>query len=268
MRCPRRRSRQNASQDWFSRRRGGQDARERKDNGWRSNLSEAEVPRGVKVTSGPRSGRQPPRQMRDALQGHRVNKRTQGASEDQRKTVSTLLVPFTVESQLQKLVQQAEDTFSGMLRCPRVRVVEQGGDSLIKLLGRNNPWTSKWACTDKDCMVCKSRTWIQFQAKEARKAGGSLPNELVAETSTQCRREGTNYCVQCLPCLNQGRQVLYRGESSRSSRQRGAKHERDLRTGTTMTMAFDKWTKHGQGLWPWPWMQEQHMARVTYHDPE
>ena len=110
--------------------------------------------------------------------------------------------------------------------------MEHGGDCLINLLGRNDPWASKRACTDSECVVCKSRSWIQSQTREAKKKGESLPKELITDTLTQCRHEGTNYCVQCLPCLKQGRQVLYRGESSRSSRQRGAEHERDLRTGT------------------------------------
>ena len=62
----RRRARQNASQDWFSRKRGGQDARDRKDNGWRSRQLKPEAPEDarVKVTSGPRSRRQLPQQKR------------------------------------------------------------------------------------------------------------------------------------------------------------------------------------------------------------
>ena len=141
-----------------------------------------------------------------------------------RKTISTLLVPFSIGSELQIAVQKAEDAFSGLLGAPRVRVVEKGGDTLINLLGRNDPWASKDRCPDPACTVCNSRPWLQQQKKEAMKGGQKLPKELVKETSTLCTREAANYCLQCLPCLHLGRQATYRGETSRSVRQCGEKH--------------------------------------------
>ena len=49
-----------------------------------------------------------------------------------------------------------------------------------------------------------------------------------------CRREGVVYSLQCLSCLSQGVDSQYKGESSRSGRQRMAEHQRQpLRVGST-----------------------------------
>ena len=222
----RRRSKASASQDWFSRRRGGKEETLKKDNSWR--IKEQQQQGAEPKVGGAR---------------HRVwGRRTQSPSkvpqpkslpdqENPRKTISTLLVPFTVGSGLQRVVQEAEDTFSSLVGSARVRVVEQGGDTLINLLGRNDPWAARGRCSDPACLVCSSRIWLRDQEKQSRKSGQKLPGELITETSTQCRREGSTYCLQCLPCLHLGRRSTYVGESSRSTRQRGQEHERDLKSG-------------------------------------
>ena len=151
----------------------------------------------------------------------------------EKKTVTTLLVPYTVGSKLKKTIQEAEDKYSDLIGGKRVRVIEKGGDSLINLLGRNDPWASKRVCTDKDCMPCTSRTWLNEEKKMAKKNKTKLPEVLTTKTSNQCRREGVNYSLQCLDCAIQGKVAKYTGESSRSARQRQGEHNKDLSQGQT-----------------------------------
>ena len=150
---------------------------------------------------------------------------------DTQRTVSTLLVPFTDGSALQKSMQCAEDSFSKLVGADRVRVIEKGGDVLINLLGRNDPWGSKRSCTDNTCATCASRRWIGEQQKEARKTRTALPKALITSSSTQCRQEGCNYSVQCALCISLGRSTTYKGESSRSARQRHREHLAALEQG-------------------------------------
>ena len=59
-----------------------------------------------------------------------------------------------------------------------MRVIEKGGDSLINLLGRNDPWTNKRLCTDDGCMPCASRAWLNEEKKAAQKNKTKLPEVL------------------------------------------------------------------------------------------
>ena len=103
-----------------------------------------------------------------------------GPSED-RQVETTLLVPYTPGSQLQKEVQGAEDEFSRVVKSRRVRVVESGGDKLCDLLVRNDPWASKGVCDDNNCPPCLSRVWLQERRKQARKEEGEPAGAAGAE---------------------------------------------------------------------------------------
>ena len=110
-------------------------------------------------------------------------------------------------------------------------MVEKGGDKLVDTLGRNDPWGSDHSCPDSQCVPCGSRRWIQEQKKAAKALGQRLPDDLLTVSSNQCRREGCNYTLQCLGCLDLGHKALYRGESARSCRQRQREHLQDLKGG-------------------------------------
>ena len=88
-------------------------------------------------------------------------------------------------------------------------------------------------CTDSSCPTCKTRLYLKEERKRAQKEGRKLPTILQLPGSSLCRREGSNYTVQCMGCLQAGMDSQYRGESSRSSRQRHKEHARDLEAGTT-----------------------------------
>ena len=75
---------------------------------------------------------------------------------------------------------------------------EAGGDRLIHLLGRNDPWAAETMCGDRSCVPCGSRLWLKEAKAEARKSGTKLPAGLIQSTAPQCRREGCNYTLHCL----------------------------------------------------------------------
>ena len=107
--------------------------------------------------------------------------------EHEKKTISMLLVPFSVGSVLMRDVQEAEEYFTEHLGGPRVRVLERGGDTLVNTLGRNDPWAAQIRCPDQDCVTCESTVWLVAQKKKARKTKTKLPEGLLTETSNLCR---------------------------------------------------------------------------------
>ena len=121
-----------------------------------------------------------------------------------KRTISTLMVPYTPGSMLQKRIQEAEDDVVRVTGGDKVRVVEKGGDVLINLVGRNDPWASRRSCQDADCPTCNSRKRISELSKRAKLEGAELPKGMLVRTSTQCRHEGSNYGVQCEECLEVG----------------------------------------------------------------
>ena len=66
--------------------------------------------------------------------------------------------------------------------------------------------------------------------KESKKPGAApLPKGMLKNASLNCRREGLNYAAQCILCLDQVLVATYRGQSSRSGRQRHKEHRDALR---------------------------------------
>ena len=99
-------------------------------------------------------------------------------------------------------------------------------------------------------MTCESRTWLKAQKDKARKEKSTLPEQLLTKTSNMCRREGSNYTVQCIDCIPQGLKTLYHGQSSRSSRQRHQEHKSNLDHGLTSSpLVIHALEEHG-GLKP------------------
>ena len=192
----RRRAKLGGSESWFARRRGGQREKTKKENNWRKDQP---------GTQGGRSrGRQTLSKYSNLINPNQNPGNIQKEEEPPRegpKTISTLLVPYTVGSLLKDKVQEVEDNFRKAVgSMERVRVVEKGGDVLGHLLCRNDPWASKQTSGNSFCVTCRGCTWLQDQQKEARKNGTKLPDVLEKKTSHQCRREGCNYSLQCLDC--------------------------------------------------------------------
>ena len=151
---------------------------------------------------------------------------------------------------LRDKIQKAEDEYAALLRCKKIRVVEGGGDKLFHILGKNNPWAARQVCSDPTCKTCESRTWIRERAKAARKKGKRLPKIMLSPGSSLCRREGANYCLQCLECLQAGVDTRYQGETSRSGRQRHAEHVSGLENGSVSNpLVLHSVEQHG-GLKP------------------
>ena len=107
------------------------------------------------------------------------------------------MVPYTLGSSLKKRMQSAEDHFNKLVGEKRVRVVEAGGDRIIHLLGRNDPWSSEHSCGDKSCIPCGSRAWLKEQKSQAKRSGETLPKGLLDKSAPQCRRKAvsTHYSV-------------------------------------------------------------------------
>ena len=229
-----RRKKMTTKNTWF-RKRGGQSAKETKDNGWRTNQR----------LGGGSGGWCPAHLRAHVAPGLQVVEKE--AIEPQRKVILTLLVPYSVGSALQKAVQDAEDTFSKLTGAERVRVVEKGGDTLLNTLGRNDPWSAGRSCGDPRCPQCQSMSLLKVLKKDAKKAGMELPQGLLTQTSHQCRREGQNYGAQCAECLlNLGRSSTYWGETSRSGRQRMKEHVQDLdRSNVSSPLVMHAVQEHG-----------------------
>ena len=243
----RRRAKAGASKDWYARRRGGQDEVLKKTDP-RRQVDSREAP--------PRTGRGQPgvpgvqTQLRDA-QPHQQPDEPDSQAQPAQEVTAILLVPYTLGSVLRDNIQRKDKEFVALVGGGKsVRVVEKGGDKLINTLGRNDPWAGDRSCTDQDCIPCASRRWVREEKKLAKSRGETLPDILLTNSSNQCRREGCNYTLQCLGCLDLGNQALYRGESARSCRQRQKEHSQDLKNGVvTSPLVIHTVEVHG-GLTP------------------
>ena len=150
-----------------------------------------------------------------------------------------MLVPYTPDSALKEAMQKSDDEYCKVVRSRRIRIMENGGNKLINVLGRNDPWANRRVCEDEACPTCQTRTWLQEERKAAKREKQEMPPLLIQQTSHNCRREGLNYTLQCIPCVNLGRKTLYRGESSRSARQRHKEHSSDIELGLVTSPVVD-----------------------------
>ena len=205
-----RRAKLGAAETWYVRKRGGGRQGWTKDHGWRSRS----LREGTKGGPGngpcqPAHTNPPPRRRRvegptpNPTQGTEGEKNEPQGSQDL-PPEATLKVPFTIGSTLKNRIQKTDDEYSMVLSCKRIRVIECGGDKLVHVLGKSNPWAARQVCDDTGCKTCSSRTWIKEYVKAARKEKVKVPKFLARPGSTMCRREGANYSLQCLECLVSG----------------------------------------------------------------
>ena len=201
-----RRSKAGAAKDWYARRRGGQE------EVWKKTDPEQQRYHGGRVRQQPGQEHQRPRPTSSVQGGGDVQLKTGEPQEEQqlsKEVTAILLVPYTLGSVLRDLIQRKDKEFVTLVGGGKsVRVVENGGSKLINTLGRNDPWSADRSCSDVDCVPCGSRRWIREQKKLAKSRGQKLPDKLLTMSSNQCRREGCNYTLQCLVCLELGHQAL------------------------------------------------------------
>ena len=246
-----RRRKMGAAETWFVRKRGGAKECWKKENGWRSTQRSGQGQRrqGPAGDAGDDGEHRVGNQGKSRAATHQPQSETPketGVTERDSGPEATLKVPFTVGSMLRDRVQKVENEYADLLGCRRIRVVEGGGDKIIHLLGRNNPWAAQQMCSDQSCKTCRSRTWIREQEKVARKEKTRPPKIMVKPGSSLCRREGANYTLQCLDCLQAGVDSRYQGETSRSSRQRHQEHVSGLETGAVSNpMVLHSVEQHG-----------------------
>ena len=251
-----------AAERWFKRRRGGQAEKDKKTDGWRDQKSghKGKVNLGKDTRARGRAeemngtGALGVRNLAAPLAASRgeTSSSSQGLAAGSLHPMieATLSVPYTPGSELQKSMQRAEDDFSKLICTRRVRVVESGGNQLIHMLGRNDPWGHMRQCDDDKCNICLSRQWIQDQSRIATEEKEKLPPQLVTKTSGQCRREGVIYVAQCLLCIPEGLKTLYWGESNRSARQRTKEHATAVEAGMAESPMVEHVIRHHGGKKP------------------
>ena len=219
-----RRSKLGASESWFS---GGEGARRR----WRgrlttggSLLSQRFKTRG----QAPRSRTAPSKIRQDAVRldaGHPQDQH------QQKRVLTNLLEEYTVDLSLKMRVQEVEEAFCKLTGGGRVRVIEKGGMSCPSYWGGMTPGRPH---THVGMRSAKHAVLGPGSGVRRRlpgsKARSCHPN-LMTRTSHQCRREGTNYALQCLDWSMAGLKAVYWGESSRSARQRLDEHSQGVEKG-------------------------------------
>ena len=99
-------------------------------------------------------------------------------------------------------LREAENKLN-MVTEHRVKIVEEGGDTIFNTLSRKNPLGSQ-KCEDKRCLICTYK--------------GS---------KGQCRVRSVLYKNTCIICEEKGILTQYFGESSKSAGEQSYEHMRD-----------------------------------------
>ena len=200
-----------------------------KNNGWRHDPKSAGATRKRRggATSGQGARDRGRTQQQQRVESAKVPVQAKHPPQQQ-TTTATLLVPFSVGSALQREVQEVEDDFVAMTGCQRGRVVEQGGDKLVNLLGRQDPWASKRVCPDPECPACLSRTWLRQQKSAAKKSGVELPGGPGDQNKQHVQKRRSPLCPALLDLCPGDQGSFYQGEMSCSARQCQKQNVRDL----------------------------------------
>ena len=99
------------------------------------------------------------------------------------------------------MLRQAEKQMANMLG-DTIKIVEKSGVTLRRVLHKSNPWAGV-NCGRENCLPCRSGD------------------------EKDCTRRNILYETACLQCKEEGKEVLYVGESARSSQERGKEHQDD-----------------------------------------
>ena len=119
---------------------------------------------------------------------------------------SVIFVPATPNSELQSKYQQQIDR-QGL----RIRAVEKAGKSIKSLLQKSNPFKPE-TCDRQLCLLCRT--------------GGR----------GSCEKDGVTYDIVCVGCEGDGREKVYRGETSKNVYTRGKKHLQELDGGSSSSV--------------------------------
>ena len=115
-----------------------------------------------------------------------------------------MFVPRTARGELTSRLRLGEQKV-GKISNWKIKIVERGGDKLTSLLVTKNPW-SDLKCGRTSCHLC--------------------PN---SDSDSRCRRRSILYENRCLTCQENGKTVLYIGESGKSAFERADEHHKDVR---------------------------------------
>ena len=148
-----------------------------------------------------RTGERPLHRSRDYRRSERQAQKTKKTSWIAKGGHDTvMMVPATPNSELAKAWKKVIEENPGPVK---IKVVEEGGRSLVGLLRKSNPTKPK-GCTDSKCLPCKF----------GRGEGG------------ECRRNNVGYYTKCEEC---DVVVKYVGETGRNGYTRGLNHVDDYR---------------------------------------
>ena len=113
----------------------------------------------------------------------------------QKPTESVLFIPYTENSELKKILQEAECHLAGY---GSVRYVETTGRTMERSVVTKDPWAG--SCLREDCFPCTS---------------GRVG---------QCMKQNVTYRIDCQICKASGKETTYFGESARTMYDRGQEH--------------------------------------------
>ena len=146
-----------------------------------------------------------------------------GKGPNEVKYTTVLFVPVTRGGLLAKELRQREHEINKN-SITRIKIVEDGGVQLKNFLVKKDPFPIL-RCDQKKCFIFKSETsqYMKFQ----------------------CNSDNVGYKIECDTCIENGKTRVYEGESSRSSRIRGAEHIYDLEKQKPSSVLFKhKENKH------------------------
>ena len=139
-----------------------------------------------------------------ANQKEKLNNRSAKTVDGQFPTTTVLFIPNTPGGILADRLRQTEKQLME-LTGERVKIVERGGCSMKQILHKSNPWAGAF-CGRPECFPCKS-----------------------GDEKGDCFKRNIVYETFCLDCKKEGKDMVYVGESSRTSFERGKEHQEDYR---------------------------------------
>ena len=156
-------------------------------------------------------------QRNDEKINRKVNWYKSGGNGIENKSI--LFVPVTKGGTLAKELKKREEEINKNSK-ERIKIVEGGGTKMKDILVVKNPFPST-TCEKKKCLLCSN---ISNKVK--------IP----------CNSNNVGYRLVCETCQDRGIEKVYKGETARSARIRGAEHLSNFRCGREDSPLF----KHKQ----------------------
>ena len=128
----------------------------------------------------------------------------QHTSKNEHPIKTVLFVPQTPGGILASRLRLAEKQLAD-LTGENVKIVERGGTTLKQVLHKSNPWTGGF-CGRIDCLPC-----------------------ITGDEKGDCMKRNILYETNCIKCKESGKEMVYVGESARTSYERGREHLDDYK---------------------------------------